>query len=239
MKNNYAQKIIEKIKQEKIVPKSKFFLNWKNYIFWLVWLSTLFLGAIFFSFIILNLLDIHPLVIRELGLGKIFFILVRTAPYLWIFLALLAGISGFLAIRKTKRGYRYSILFITSIGVLFISMLGGVLHLAKINKHMGDIIFKGGPMSRNMAFPMEKRWQHPEEGMLGGQIIEIRESVFDLRGFNGKIWEVHYSDGTKFKIKKIEKDMDVAVIGEKFGENKFKAFLILQPPFEKRIPIRR
>ncbi|HBI17046.1 MAG: hypothetical protein UR60_C0034G0004 [Candidatus Moranbacteria bacterium GW2011_GWF2_34_56] len=239
MKNNYAQKIIEKIKQEKIVPKSRFFLNWKNYVFWLIWLSTLFLGAIFFSFIILNLLDIHPLVIRQLGLGKIFFILARTAPYLWIFLALLAGISGFMAIRKTKRGYRYSVLFITSIGVLFISMLGAILHMSKVNRNMGGKIFIKNRISREMAFPMEKRWRHPEEGMLGGQIIEIKERAFDLRGFNGKIWEVHYSDGTKFKIKKIEKDMNVAVIGEKFGENKFRAFLILQPPFNERPMMRR
>lgn len=238
MKNNYAQKIIEKIKQEKIVPESKIFLNGKNYLFWIIWIFTLILGAIFFSFIILNLLDIHPSVIRELGLGKIFFILARTAPYLWIFLVLLAGASGLLAIKKTKRGYRYSVLFITSIGVLFISILGGVLHVAKINKHMGDKMFRGDPMSRDVAFPMEKRWRSPEEGFLGGEIIEIREEAFDLKEFNGKIWEVRYSDGTKIKIKKIEKNMDVAVIGEKIDDNKFNAFLILQPPFDRKSQMR-
>lgn len=137
METSPSKKIIDKIKQEKIVPESKLFLNWKSYAFWIVWIFTLLLGAIFFSFIILNLLDIHPMFFRRLGLGKVFFILIRTAPYLWIILAFLAVVSGFLAIRKTKRGYRYSIISITSIAVLAIAMFGALLHMAKINKHLG------------------------------------------------------------------------------------------------------
>jgi hypothetical protein len=238
MKKNYAQKIIEKIKQEKIIPESRLLLNWKSYLFWFVWIATLFLGAIFFSFIILNLLDIHPAVIRQMGLGKIFFVLARTAPYIWILLALLAGVSGFLAIRKTKRGYRYSVLFVTSIGVLIISLLGAVIHMAKINKHIGDRMFKGGRMSRDIAFPMEKRWQNTRDGMLGGEIIAVQNNSFDLKGFDNEIWEVYYSDETEFKIKRIEEGLDVALIGEKIDKNKFKAFLILPPPFDKQPPIR-
>ncbi|KKP69171.1 MAG: hypothetical protein UR66_C0001G0053 [Candidatus Moranbacteria bacterium GW2011_GWE1_35_17] len=238
MEKNPAQKIIEKIKQEKIVPESKIFLNWKNYLFWFIWMTTLFLGAIFFSFIILNLLDIHPSVIRQLGLGRIFFILARTAPYLWIVLAILAGVSGFLAIKKTKRGYRYSILFITSIGVLIISMLGAFLHLAKINRHMGEGKMFNRPMSRGIAFPVEKRWQDPQEGLLGGKIIKIDEEFFNLRGFDNEVWEVRYSNETEFKIRKMEENIMVAIIGEKIGEHIFKASLVLPPPFDRK-PDRR
>ncbi|MGW8185525.1 MAG: hypothetical protein ACWGHO_05465 [Candidatus Moraniibacteriota bacterium] len=238
MEKNPAQKIIEKIKQENIVPESKFFLNWKNYIFWFVWILTLFLGAIFFSFIILNLLDIHPAVVRQLGLGRLFFILVRTAPYLWILLAVLAGVSGFLAIRKTKRGYRYSVLFVTSLGVLAISMLGAALHIAKINKHLGERMLGGGQVTRNMTFPSERRWQAPKEGMLGGKIIKIKKEAFDLRGLDDEVWEVYYTSETKFRVERIEENMMVAVIGEGIGKNKFKAFLILPPPFDRMPPIR-
>lgn len=237
MQENPSQKIIDKIKREKIVPESRIFLNWKSYLFWAIWVSTLFLGAVFVSFIILNLLDIHPIIFRKLGLGKVFFIFAKTAPYLWISLALLAVVSGFLAIRKTRRGYRYSIISITSIVVLSIAMLGGFLHLAKINRHLGDRIFIERGMGREMAFPIEKRWRSPEFGMLGGEVVLVKNDSFDLRGFNDEIWEVYYSNDTEFKTKEFGMMMMIEVLGEKIEERKFKAFII-QPFPLRMMPMR-
>lgn len=238
MQENPSQKIIAKIKKEKIVPESKIFLNWKSYLFWAVWIFTLFLGALFVSFIILNLLDIHPIIFRHLGLGKVFFIFARTAPYLWILLALLAVVSGFLAIRKTKRGYRYSVISITSIVVLSIAMLGGFLHLAKINRNIGDRIFVERGVGREMAFPIEKRWHSPELGMLGGEVVLIKNDSFDLRGFNDEVWEVYYSNDTDLRIKDFKMMMMIEVMGEKMEERKFKAFVIQPFPFERVLPKR-
>jgi hypothetical protein len=238
MQTSPSKKIIEKIKREKIVPVSKLFLNWKSYSFWAIWIFTLLLGAMFFSFIILNLLDIHPMVFSRLGLGKVFFIFARTAPYLWIFLAVLATVSGFLAIRKTKRGYRYSIISITSVGVLLIAMLGGCLHIAKINKHLGDRIFIERGLPREMAFPEERRWRSPAEGMLGGEIITIETSDLNLRGFDNETWRVHYSNDTELHIEKMESGMIIEVIGERMDGGQFRAFLIRPFPFEMRMPRR-
>ncbi|MFZ2154248.1 MAG: hypothetical protein WAV16_03390 [Candidatus Moraniibacteriota bacterium] len=237
MEKNSIEKIIQKIKVEKIVPESKWMLNWKSYVFWIVWIFTLILGAIFFSFIILNLLDIHPAVIRQLGLGKIFFLFFKTAPYLWIILAILTIGSGFLAIRKTKRGYRYSIIFITSTGVLLISLLGGFLHLAKINRHLGDRMFIPGSMSREMAYPMEKRWRVPGEGRLGGEIlISNNRDNFKLRDFDEKVWEINYSAQTRIRgIKELNVGMWVEIIGEKSSGTVFRADFIQPFPFERKI----
>lgn len=234
MNKNPAKNIIEKIRKEKIIPQSKLFLNWKSYVFWLVWVLTLLLGALFFSFIILNLLDISPRVINQLGMGKIMFILIRTAPYLWIILAIVAVTSGFLAIRKTKRGYRYSVLFTTSLGVLAVVMFGSIFHLAKVNKHLGNKIFMGPPLQRDLAFPNKKRWQIPKEGLLGGEIIDIKDSFLELRSFDDEKWEVFYSAKTKIKIKDMRSSMMIEIVGEKIGENQFKAFLIQPFPFERR-----
>ncbi|MFA6183958.1 MAG: hypothetical protein WC682_02545 [Parcubacteria group bacterium] len=239
MKKNPAQKIIEKIRKEKIVPQSRIFLNWKSYLFWLIWFFTLALGALFLSFVILNLLDIHLGVLHQLGLGKIFFIFFKTAPYLWITLVILTMISGFLAIRRTRRGYRYNIIFITGVGVLVISIFGVIIHVAKINRHLGERMFvENRSMTRNMAFPIEGRWQSPEDGMLGGEVIDVNEKIFNLRCFDDEIWEISYSDETEFKIREIKKGIMIAVIGEKMDKNKFRAFVILPPPFERKMPMR-
>jgi len=238
MENNPAKKIIEKIKQEKIVPESKFFLNWKNYLFWTVWVLTVLLGAIFFSLIILNLLDIHPMIFRSLGLGKVTFIFFKTAPYLWIILALLTIVSGFYVFRKTKHGYRHSLLFVTSVGVLLISMLGTILHISKINKNIGNKFFAYGPVPRDIAFPEQRRWQSPMEGMLGGEVILVGDDVIELKSFNDDIWEVQYSDDTEMRIRKLKEEMIIEVLGEKIGINEFRAFLIQPFPFEKKLPRR-
>ena len=228
MENNPAKKIIEKIKEEHIVPESRFKLNWRNYAFWFVWSATMILGALFFSLIILNFLDIHLSIFRHFGLGRIFFVLMVTAPFLWIGLSVLALVSGFLAIRKTKRGYRYSMLFATSMSVLIISILGVMLHFAKINDRLGRGIVMGMPGHRGLAFPVEERWSRPEDNMLGGEVTQVQSDYIMIISFQDEDWMVYYSPETEIKVSqgKLETGMNVGVIGEKIGDKKFKAKFI-------------
>ncbi|MDQ1283731.1 MAG: hypothetical protein QG620_79 [Patescibacteria group bacterium] len=230
--DNPAKKIIDKIKVEHVVPESRWKLGWKSYAFWAIWGGTLFLGALFFSFIILNLLDIRPEIFHHLRLGRFAFILVATAPYLWISLSILALVSGFMAIRRTKRGYRYSVLFATSLGVLTISVLGIALHISKVNERMGGGIFHGAPDRRHLAFPIEKRWSRPEEKMLGGEIVELKSEYFMLINFEDETWEVRYFPDTEIRVGgQLEAGMKVGIIGEKIDERKFEAEFIRSFPF--------
>jgi hypothetical protein len=224
---NQSEKIIEKIKKDHIVMESYFRLNWKNYLFWIVLLGTLSIGALFFSFIIINLLDIRLEIFRYLGVGRIFRSLISTAPYLWLGLFVLALISGYLAFRKTRRGYRYSILAITSIGVIVVSMAGVIFHLTGISATLG----RGMPDQGRMTFPIQERWSHPKDKLLGGEIIELHPNDFMLVNFRDEIWEVKYSKETELvKLRQLEVGMQVGIIGEIIGENKFNSELIQALP---------
>lgn len=226
---NPAKKIIDRIRAEQVVPESRFKLHWKSYLFWLIWGGTLVLGALFFSLIVFNLLDIRPEIFHHLRLGKFLFVLLITAPYLWIGLALLALVSGFLALRKTKRGYRYSVLFATSIGVLIISIAGMVFHMAKFNERMGRGVFRGMP--HKLVFPMEERWSRPNERMLGGEIVELKSDYFMLINFEDETWEVRYAPETEIRVRgELETGLRVGIIGERIGEKKFKAEFIHSLP---------
>ena len=238
MQQNPGQKIIEKIKKEKIVPKSKTFWNWKNYLFWSILAVAMLLNALFFSFIVLNLLDIHLGVFRHLGPGRVFFIFFRTAPYFWFLLLILMAIVGFLALRKTRHGYRYEVLLSIIGGFLIVATLGGIFHLTKINRHLGDKMLVTRGFSREMAFPIEKRWCSPEHGMLGGEVLLTRKDSFDLRGFDDSVWEVYYSDKTQFRIRTLRPKMFLEVVGKKSGEREFRAFIIQPFPFERNVPMR-
>lgn len=225
---NPSKNVIDKIKEEHIVPESRLKLSWKSYLFWIIWITMLILGALFFSLITLNFLDVDPRIFHYFGLGRLIFILMRTAPFLWISFSLLALVFGLLAFRKTKRGYRYSLLFATSIGVLIVSILGISFHLAKLNDRISQNISRGLPGQRRLMFPMEERWSEPENKMLGGVVIRTERQNFILVSFGNETWKVFYDPQTEIRVRRNEiiPGMKVGVIGKQIGDSQFEAEFI-------------
>jgi len=233
MEGNYAQKIIDKIKTEHIKPESRALVILKRVVFWSLWILMMLLGALFFSFVVLNLLDLGPEVFRYVGAQRFLGIMLVSAPYLWIALLTIAFGAGYFAMKKTKHGYRYSILFVTSMCVLIVSLLGFAFHLWKINDFLGNR-FANGSVPHRAIFPMHERWHHPGKGMLGGEISEIGADRFMLVGFNGEIWKISYTKDTKLHVPeaKLTTGMRVEVFGKKTGELEFSSEMVR--PFPKR-----
>lgn len=233
MNKQKAKKIVEKIKTDKIVPDSKFLLNWKSYLFWIGWFLMLISGALFVSLTIFNFMDFHPGFLKYLGIKKIIRWLIFTAPFFWILLSLGALVFGLLAFRKTRRGYRYSLLFVTSLTVLIVSILGVIFHFSKISDHFQKGLFPNESGMRKMAFPIEERWQKPEEGFLAGEIKSLEKNRLELEDQRGEKWTVYFSSQTKI-LKKVdlENGNSVGIVGEKKGKDEFEAKAI--GPFPER-----
>lgn len=227
---DFSKKIVETIKKEHITPDSRLKLNFKNYFFWFLFSGVLLLGALFFSLIILNIADLRPEVFQHLKLGRFFFLVFVTLPYLWIGLLAITIFSGFMAFRKTKRGYRYSVLFVAGIIVLFISVIGALAHFSKMNSRFD----RNMPGPRGIMHPMERRWQRPEEGLLGGEIIEVGNEVFFLRTPIGEEWRIFYNIETEIKKDvEIKKNKKVGVLGEKKDDESMEAFVIIKLPLRR------
>lgn len=225
-----SHNILEKIKKNKIVPQSYFRTQWKNYLFWIIWSAIMFFGAISFSFVLLNLMDFRFEFLHYLGIGKYMRLLVDTAPYLWGILSAIAFGAGYVAMRKTRVGYRYHVLFITSVIVLIISMLGVVLHFSHINDRLG-VHVPHGPLSSDIAFPAQNRWVRPHDGMLGGKVIEFFDDSIILTDLRDRQWTVVYDDETQFGVRgRIDAGSFVEVIGEKITEDTFHADLVRPLP---------
>lgn len=233
-KKNQIGKIMEKIKAEGIEPESKLSINWKSHLFWLVWGGMLFLGAIFFSLIILNFLDLGPEIshLFDFPLGRLMHLLMMTTPFVWLSLVLIALGSGLLALRKTRRGYRYSLLLVTSLSVLAISLLGSILHFSRFNQRIGGHFSQSaGEPRKDWAFPMGNRWKLPEDGFLGGKILEIEVDSFLIESFARERWEVFFDEKTeKIFSWPLAVGMSVGLMGEKTGEKQFKADFIRELP---------
>jgi hypothetical protein len=227
-----SKDILNKIKNEHIIPKSYFQTHWKSYAFWILWIAIMFFGAMSFSLLLLNVLDIRLVFLHELGVGRYLRILIGTMPYFWLTLVIVALGAGYFAMRKTRTGYRYSMLFITTIIVLIISLVGVFLHATKLNKHLGNRMIHN-PHMMKMGFPAQERFLQPKEGMLGGRIVEISESEFFVKNVQGNIWKVVHDDRTdiRFRGQKIRVGISVSIIGSVVKENVFHADIIrLLPP---------
>ncbi len=234
MQKDSIKNIMETIKKDHITPKTIFQIRWKSYVFWFVWGCIMILGAISFSLMILNVLDVRPEFFHHLGIGRYMRVLFVTAPYLWFFLALTAVVSGFFTFRKTRRGYRYSMLFVSSISVLVITLFGAVVHMSKVNDHIGKGIANGG-VPRNMVFPAEGRLGQPDHGMLGGRVAEVMEDRLIIEHPNGDQWTIMFDDQTQIDLPyTISEDAMIEVVGELSGDNIFYAKFIR--PLPERMP---
>jgi hypothetical protein len=238
-----SQDILNKIKDEKITPKSYFQVHWKGYVFWLAWGAIMLFGAISFSLLLLNVLDIRPDFLHELGLGRYLWLLARTTPFLWLGLVAIALSTGYIAMRRTRTGYRYSMLFITSIIVLFISVVGMFLHFSKFNQRIGERMMHDERL-QELGLPVHKRLSRPDDGMLGGRITSIADNGITIENPRGKEWVVTYDSETKIEVKdELHTDMFIMLAGEKVEKGMFHADVIRALPphleFEKNGPPRK
>lgn len=228
---DFSKTIVEKIKKAHMMPESKLKLQWKSYLFWIIMLCFIILGALSLSMVIFNITDIDPGFLKYLGLQRLIMILFITAPYLWILLSLSALVFGILAFRKTTKGYRRSTLFITSLVVLIISILGIFSHILKIDNRMGGVLSRNAPNFRDFTDPRGARWQRPGDGLIGGEITNTSTDNFNLKSFDNQDWKISYDQKTErvddFQIANGEK---VGIIGEKTGEFLMHAFSIRQFP---------
>lgn len=226
-----SQEIIAKIKEGRIMPEARFKLLWKSYLFWIIMACLIIFGALSLSMAFFNLMDVNPDFLRHLGLQKFIFILFVTAPYLWILLSLSALVFGILAFRKTVRGYRRSTLFITSLVVLIISILGVLSHVFNIDNRMGGFFHRNAPGFNRLTGPGGLRWQRPGDGLIGGEIINTSSESFDMKSFDNQNWKISYDKKTEmFDDVQIVAGEKVGVIGEKTGDFSMHASAIRQFP---------
>lgn len=88
------------------------------------------------------------------------------------------------------------------------------------------------PGPNNLVRPIVGRWQRPEDGLLGGEIIKIESAQsFLLKTQKGDNWKVFYSADTEIKRRVEMKEGEmVDIVGEKKGEYVFGASAIRQAP---------
>ena len=187
-----SQSVVSKIKSEKIEPRPSWHFMLMNFIFWMVFASSVLVGA--------RVLGVLVYVFSNIDLGLLFINaqkfsspLFSLLPYAWIFSFVGLLFLASLGLHKTSSGYKMSITKLIGLNLL-ISLVLGLFFFAT-----GD----GRAFEQSFSFlpghkPFEQRrgeiWLNPESGRFAGVIVSIKDDeVLVLDDLTGKEWMVQYS----------------------------------------------
>jgi len=235
----FCDKVLGKIKEEKIEPRPRWQFLLKNYAFWTAFGVSIIIGGLAFC-VVLDILvnndwDIYRLA-AENPWKKIFLSL----PFLWIVALVLFLMAAFYYCRRTKCGYRYKAYSIVGLSILGSVILGLVFHFRfGAGRKMETLVAEKVPYYQKFYSPCSDRilWLQPEKGLLAGKIIRISSPTsFDLKDFNGFFWVVKKDEST-FLLgnEPLFEEEEIRIIGKQEEEKVFRAKEIR--PWKKKCPI--
>lgn len=223
--NDFDQKLVAKIREEKIIPYPRWHFLLKNYVVWTVGAIALLIGAAAVS-VMIYFLKYSGWEIREEAHKSLVDFLLLTLPYFWI---IFLGIFVFILyynLHHTKRGYRYPIWLIAVASVVLSVILGGILFLAGWGQKIDDLLGEQMPfydtvINRQLGFLFD-----PDEGRLVGLV----SGQNDDQGFNiidpqGNQWQISVKSGGP-SLGILELRQPVGLIGKIISENKFEARVV-------------
>lgn len=217
-----SQKILEDIKIENIKPCSKWKFRLRSFFVWLIVFIAAILSGLAASVLIFSLLNTDWQIYKFLGRGRLshFFAIL---PYFWIFFFFFFFVLVYFSFKNTKNGYKYRNLTIIFL-VIFISFsLGGISLCYGISSKIHSIVEKKMPYIQNLSQRKERIWVQPQKGLLGGEIVDMKNNEVSIKDFEEKIWTVKSEDARWHDIVPPYEGEKVKIIGEQTARNVFEA----------------
>ncbi len=227
-----SEKILKTIKEAKVKPQPKWKFLVKNWSFWIMFGLSLLVGALSFS-VMLDLIICHD--------WDIYFYLHKTflqyvllsLPYVWIILLILFLGVAYFHFTHIRGWYRHRVYLVVSASV-FLSIICGIFFFfAGFGKTIDRIATRNLPIYGRVKINKENLWNHPEEGLLSGKIIQLEnENEFILEDFFGRKWSV-LDSGVGLGVRNIGIGEEVEMIGFREGIDRFVAKNIREADTEK------
>jgi len=224
----FDQKLVEKIKEEKMTPKPRWHFLLKNYVVWATGALSLLVGAAAVS-VMIYLLKYNGWELREETNKSILEFFLVTLPYFWI---IFLGIFIFILyynLKHTKKGYRYPVGFIAVAGILSSIILGGIFYLFGLGQKIDNVLGEKAPLYETIINRQLSFWLNPDEGRLTGIIAsEVVNGNFYLVDPSGNAWQIQMRDSVlSYRLPDFLKTGEpVNIIGQIADDNIFQAAII-------------
>ena len=217
---NNAEKIIQKIKDENIQPKPQWqFLltEWGKKSLFLLFIVS---GSISFSVILFAISQSEFKLLSHLSHSKIEFMLVML-PVIWLcFLIVFLGAS-ILSVLNTGRSYKWSFSRWTGYSTALCLALGTLFFIAGRAQWFEKSFETHIESYESIADKKLKIWSQPDLGTLSGEIVSLDDSSLQIKDWNGKIWQVDFTDAFIAPVVSLEEGAIIKMSGRKVGDNKF------------------
>lgn len=224
---NLSDKIIEKIREEKIEPKPRWHFLLHDCFVWTAFTISVLTGALSFAVILFVFLNNDWDLYRYLKVNPLEH-LVFSLPYLWVIILIPFLALAYYNCKHTKSGYQYETYAILGLSVAASLVLGLMFHFAFGFGEKIDAALSGNlPVyARIHAYCNRQNiWSQPEKGLLAGEIRKIVENDdFELEDFRGLVWRVEKDEKILVPANfLIIVGRKVKLIGEKRDERLFRA----------------
>jgi hypothetical protein len=217
-----SNKLIEKISQEKIIPKSKWEFIIRKYSLWGLFIFNSILGAYSISLIIYILNEETKLSVNSL---REMFVL--SFPYFWLILTGLLISLGYYYYNKTDVGYRTTISKYFLINLSLSLTLALLLSLSGITERFNNIFSSSIPYYAQITDPRVYNWMRPDIGRVIGTIedIDYEYKTITLEDYSNNKWLIGYESA--FVNTEISIGGVIRVEGQLIENNSIEAFRIL------------
>jgi hypothetical protein len=221
---NISQEVFDKIETKHLKPKPRWEFLAKNYVFWGLFVLSIFIGSLAVSAIIFmaanNDWDLHD----RLDGNWVNFIF-DTLPYFWLLLLAVFTFVAYYYLRHTRSGYRYSLFLIIGLTISASVFFGLLSFVAGFGEFLDQDLNENMPFYRSFTLNRAKMWIQPERGILAGTIKDfLGQDDFNLEDFTSQVWLVKSGVAIKNQKVKFIIGENVKIVGEKIGELEFRAF---------------
>ncbi len=226
--NEFDQKLVEKIKEEKMAPKPRWHFLLKNQVVWVAGTLALLIGAVAVS-VMIYLLKNNGWELQAQTNKSILEFFLLTMPYFWIiFLGTFVFILYY-NVKHTAKGYRYPVWIIAVSGVLASFLLGSILSLFGVGRAIDNVLGERAPLYEKVINRQLSFWFNPAEGRLAGVIAsEVADGNFYLVDPAGEAWQITSQnlrdDAPMADFLKVGEPVNL--IGKITEENRFRADFI-------------
>jgi hypothetical protein len=223
-----SEEILHQINEKHISPKPKWEFWVKDWAVWTAGIISILVGGLAIGLIITFVRTDDWNIFSQTdpkGSGIQFALLLF--PYFWLLVLIGFLVLARINIAHTKKGYRLTVPVFAGASIALSILLGICFYDAGLGQMLDSLLTERPGRYLEFIHPRADLWSRPEEGMLGGVIVGMRDpETIILQDFQNKPWIVHLPDDG-FSADDLPIHARVRCIGVQIEDNEFVSKRIL------------